>query len=379
MALVLTEEQQMLSDAATGFLAEKAPVSALRKLRDERDENGYSKELWQQMVDMGWAGIAIPENYGGSDYGYVGLGIVLQAVGKYLSVSPINASVLVGATLVQLTGSETQKNALLSAVANGELLLSLALEEGAHHAPEQTALSAAPQGNNFVLNGDKVFVLDAHVADKFIVAARSAGVAGDSNGISLFLVDRNVVGLTVERTIMVDSRNAGTVKFDNVAVSADRLLGEKDHGYGSLQQTLDIANIGLSAELLGLSLQAFEQTVQYLKEREQFGAVIGTFQGLQHRAAHLFCELELCKSMVLNALQAVDAKRDGLSFLASATKAKMCEVATLATNEAVQMHGGVGMTDEFDIGFYIKRARVAQQTFGDYNYHLDRYAGLNGY
>lgn len=379
MALILNEEQRMLRDAANGFLAAKAPVSALRKLRDERDENGYSKELWQQMAAMGWAGIAIPEAYGGSGYGYVGLGIVLQEVGKHLSVSPINGSVLVGATLVQLAGNEEQKNALLPAIANGELLLGLALEEGAHHAPEQTSLSATRQGQDFVLNGDKVFVLDAHIADKFIVASRSTGVAGDRRGISLFVVDRDTTGITVERTIMVDSRNAGSVHFNNVAVSASQLLGGKDQGHAALQQALDITNIGLSAELLGLSLQAFEQTIHYLKEREQFGVLIGTFQGLQHRAAHLFCELELCKSMVLNALQAIDAKRAGLSVLASATKAKMCEVATLATNEAIQMYGGIGMTDEFDIGFYIKRARVAQQTFGDYNYHLDRYAALNGY
>ncbi len=379
MALVLNEEQHMLQDAASGFLAEHAPVSALRKLRDERDTTGYSQQLWQQMAAMCWAGIAIPESYGGSDYGYVGLGIVLQEMGKHLSVSPINASVLVSATLIQLAGNETQKNAWLPAVANGELLLSLALEERAHHAPEQTSLSAVQRDEDFVLNGEKLFVLDAHVADKFIVAARSGGVAGDSNGISLFMVDSDAAGIKVERTSMVDSRNAGAVSFDKVVVSGEQLLGEKDRGYANLQQALDIANIGLSAELLGLSLQAFDLTVQYLKQREQFGTLIGTFQGLQHRAAQLFAELELCRSMVLNALQAIDEKRDGLSVLASATKAKLCEVATLATNEAIQLHGGVGMTDDYDIGFYIKRARVAQQTFGDYNYHLDRYALLQGY
>lgn len=379
MALILNDEQHMLKDAASGFLAEKAPPSALRKLRDERDATGYSAALWQQMAAMGWAGIAIPESYGGSDYGYVGLGIVLQEIGKHLSVSPINASVLVGATLIQLAGNDAQKNAWLPAVANGELLLSLALEEGAHHAPQQTALSAVQGDEGFLLNGKKVFVLDAHVADKFIVAARSHGVAGDSNGISLFIVDSDTAGITVERTIMVDSVNAGTVTFDNVVVTKEQLLGDKDQGYASLQRALDIANIGLSAELLGVSLQAFDYTVQYLKEREQFGVLIGTFQGLQHRAAHLFAELELSKSMVLKALQTIDEKRDGLSVLASATKAKLCEVATLATNEAIQMHGGVGMTDDYDIGLYIKRARVVQQTFGDYNYHLDRYALLNGY
>ena len=384
MALVLNEEQLMLKDAAAGFLAEKAPVAALRTLRDSADETGYSTELWREMSEMGWAGIAIPEEFGGLDYGYTGLGIVLEEMGRKLSVSPLQASILVCATAIARLGNQAQKEALLPALASGELTMALALQEGPHHGPSKTALAATPSeatpsDGGYVLNGRKVLVFDAHVADKFIVLARTSGEAGEDDGLSLFLVDANSTGVSAERVIMVDSRNNGNVSFDNVQVSADDMLGELDAAYGPLQGVLDIANIGLSAELLGLSLEAFERTLEYLKERKQFGEFIGSFQGLQHRAAEMFTELELARSIVIKALQAVDADDPNLSSLASACKAKLCEVATQVTNEAIQMHGGVGMTDEFEIGFFIKRARVAQQTFGDYNYHLDRFAKLNNY
>jgi acyl-CoA dehydrogenase len=379
MPLVLNEEQSMLKDAAAGFLAEKAPVSALRALRDERNADGFCRELWQEMAEMGWAGIAIPEAYGGLDYGYVGLGLILEEMGRQLTVSPLQSSVLVGATLVNLAGNDAQKQELLPAIAEGKLLVSLALQEGRHHRPAQTALVATASGDGFSLSGEKVMVLDAHVADKIIVAARTSGLAGDANGISLFLVDADAQGLSRERVIMVDSRNAGKVTLDNVAVSKDDLIGELDSGMPVLEKALSIANIGLSAELLGLCLQSFETTIEYLKQRKQFEALIGSFQSLQHRAADMFAELELGKSMVLAALQAIDNDADDLALMAAATKAKLCEIAENVTNETIQMHGGIGMTDEFDMGFYMKRARTAQQTFGDYSYQLDRFACLNGF
>ncbi len=379
MALVLNEEQLMLKEAASGFLAEKAPVAALRALRDSQDAQGYDTAVWQEMAEMGWAGIAIPEAYGGLDYGYTGLGIVLEEMGRNLSISPLQASILVCATAIARMGTDAQKENLLPALASGELKMSLALQEGAHHAPHKTAAVAVATGDGFEISGRKVLVADAHVADKLIVVARTDGQPGEDNGLSLFLVDADAAGLSTERVIMVDSRNGGNVVLDKVSVGADALLGELNAGYGPLQRVLDIANIGLSAELLGLSLECFERTMTYLKERKQFGELIGSFQGLQHRSALMFAELELARSMVIKALQAVDADEDDLSRLASACKGKLCEVATLVTNEGIQMHGGIGMTDEFDIGFFIKRARVAQQTYGDYNYHLDRFARLSEY
>ena len=379
MALVLNEEQVMLKDAAAGFLAEKATVAHLRALRDSNDENGIDAAVWKEMAEMGWAGIAIPEEFGGLGYGYTGLGLVLEQVGRNLSASPLQSTVLVGATAVAELGSGAQKEALLPAIAAGDCVVSLALQEGSHHAPENTATTATADGDGYRINGDKCLVLDAHRADQFVVIARTGGAPGDTDGLSAFLVPADAEGVTVERRSMVDSRNAGALALKDVRVSGDALMGEAGAAWDGLTRTLDIANIGLAAELLGLSTEAFERTVGYLKERSQFGRIIGTFQGLQHRAAELFAELELARSIVLKALHAIDDGDADLSLLASAAKAKLCEVAQRASNEGVQMHGGIGMTDEHEIGFFIKRARVAQHTFGDYNYHLDRYARLAGF
>ncbi len=379
MALVLTEEQLMIRDSAAGFLAEKSSVSQLRELRDSKSDVGYDKQVWQEMAGMGWSGIAIDEAYGGLGFGYIGLGIVLEQMGRNLSVSPLQSTVLVAATLIAELGSQVQKERLLPSIAAGETLATLAVQETAHHAPQQITLSAQKAGDNYTLSGRKNMVLDAHVADYFIVIARTSGTAGEQHGLSAFLVDAGSPGLSVQRSIMVDSHNAGVVSLDGVTVSAENLLGGEGEAWAGLSKTLDIANIGLAAELLGLSLEAFERTVEYLKERKQFGRVIGSFQGLQHRAAELFAELELARSVVLQALQAVDEGAEDISIHASTAKAKLCEVAQRATNEGIQMHGGIGMTDEHEIGFFIKRARVVQHLFGDYNYHLDRFAVLSGF
>ncbi len=379
MALVLNEEQQMLRESASGFLDENAPVAALRALRDSENLQGYSAELWQQMAELGWAGIAIDEAYGGLGYGYTGLGVVLEEIGRRLTASPLQSSVLTSATLIQLAGNESQKQALLPAIASGQTLATLALQEGRVHRPTHISTTATAADNGYLLNGAKVMVLDAHVADTIIVVARTSGTTDDEEGISLFLVDSGAAGVKAEAVTMVDSHNAGHVSLTNVAVREDQLLGELNNGYAALSKTLDIANIGLSAELFGLSTEAFERTMTYLRERKQFGEVIGSFQALQHRAAEMFAELELARSIVLKALHAIDSDSDDLPKLASACKAKLCEVAARVSNEGVQMHGGIGMTDEFEIGFFLKRARVLQHTFGDYHHHLDRFALLGGY
>jgi len=379
MALVLNEDQLMLKRSATGFLAEHAPVAALRKLRDERDEDGFSRDAWGEMCAGGWSGIPIPEEFGGIDFGYVGLGVVLEEMGRNLSLSPLQSSVLVAATLIRLGANQQQKEQLLPALAEGSLLLALALQEGAHHAPLMTALTATPEGDGYVLLGRKVMVMDVQVADQFVVAARTSGQPGDSGGLSLFLLDGGADGVSRERVSMVDSRNSGNLLLDNVRLAGDAVIGDIDGGGEILDRVLDIANIGLAAELLGIAQEAFDKTQQYLKERSQFGNYIGSFQALQHRAALMFVELELLKSIVHSALHGIDEEDENLPSLASAAKAKACDVAELVTNEAIQMHGGIGMTDECDIGFYIKRARVAQQTFGGRSYHMNRFASLNNY
>ena len=379
MALVLNEEQQMLKESAQGFLAEFAPIAELRKQRDAGSQTGYADNLWGQMTDMGWAAILVPEAYGGLEFGHVGMGQIVEQTGRTLTASPLFATAVLGVTAINAAGSEAQKTELLGAIAGGEITTALAVDEKIHHTPTQISMAAVKQGGGYVLNGAKRFVADGSTADKLIVAARTSGEAGDMQGISLFVVDRTAAGVEVERVEMTDTRNYANINFSNVEVAEAALLGEEGKGFKALSATLDTGNIYLSAELLGMAQQSFEMTLQYLKERKQFGVLIGSFQALQHRAADWWSQVELCKSVVLKSLQAMDEGDKRAPVLASVAKAKLCEVAELSTNEAIQMHAGIGMTDEYDIGFFIKRSRPAQMMFGDNSYHTDRFALLSGY
>ena len=379
MALVLNEEQRLLQDTARDFFASHAPVAALRKLRDTHDPVGYDPQLWQQMAEMGWASIILPETYGGLDFGFLGLGVVLEESGRTLTASPLFASAVVGASAVLLGGSEALKQSLLPDIAGGKMTLALALEETHHHNPTYISTTAKIQGENFILSGSKCFVLDGHSADKLIVVARTGGTERSSAGLTLLLVDRNASGVNCRRTFMADSRNAANIRFDDVVVPAENVLGTVNQGWAILEPVLDRGRVAIAAEMMGCALEAFERTVAYLKEREQFGVRIGTFQALQHRAAHMQSEIELCRSVVLQALSTVDDAPHQLPPLASLAKARLNELVKLVTNEAVQMHGGIGVTDALEIGFFLKRARVAMQIFGDSGFHKDRYATLCGY
>lgn len=374
MALTITEEQQMLKTSAKELLKEKGPVAQLRKLRDEKNPIGFDENLWKEMVEMGWAGLTIPEAYGGLDFGYTGLGQVLEETGRTLTASPLNATVLLCATAINLGGNVLQKERLLSAIAEGQLLLAFANDEGAHHNPNHVETTVTTNENGTVLNGTKTFVLDGHVADQFVVVAKSKGEVG------LFMVDANAKGISRERIIMMDSRNVAIVNFDNVLLDEDAALDSFEKGGSALlEKTLDIARIGLAAEMLGGIQESFERTLAYIKERQQFGIVIGVFQALQHRMAELYCEIELCKSIVIKALKAIDEDSSDLPRLASLAKAKLGETYKLASNEGIQLFGGIGMTDDEEIGFFLKRARVVQQTLGDTNFHLDRLAKMKNY
>ena len=381
MPMILNDEQNMLKDAAKDFCGNNAPIAQLRKLRDDNSADGFDRGTWAQMVELGWAGIPFPEEHGGLAFGYKGLGVVTEETGRTLAASPLFATVWIGGTIVNLGGSEAQKAALLPKVAGGELLLALALEESHRHDPYGVAARAESSGDGYAISGAKKFVLDGNVAQKLIVAARTSGSPGERDGISLFLVDSGTSGVAVTRTRMVDSRNAANIEFENVAVGADALIGEEGKGADVLDPALDIARIGICAEMLGGTEECFERTVQYLKEREQFGVPIGSFQALKHRAANMFCEIELSKSCVLEALTALDEARDPaeIAKLASLAKAKVGETFHTVSREGIQMHGGIGMTDEFDIGFFIKRAAVTEQTFGDVHFHRNRYGELEGY
>ena len=376
---VLTEEQSMLRDAAKTWTQEKSPVSAFRKMRDSGAPLGYDPAAFNEMAEMGWTGVIIPEEYGGSDFGYLSLGLVLEELGRTLTASPLLATALASASALILGGTAAQKEAWLPKIASGEAVATLAIEEGPHHAPEKVALAAAKSGAGYSLSGTKTFVLEGMGAALLIVSARTSGKPGDKDGITLFLVPGDAKGVTRKQLKLADSRGAAVVSFDKVDVGADAVLGEADKGWDLLEKVLDRARAGLAAEMLGSALQAFETTLDYLKTRVQFGQVIGSFQALQHRAAKMFTDLELARSCVEAALTAIDNDSPDVPELVSLAKAKVGDTLHLVSNEMVQMHGGIGMTDAHDAGLYLKRARAAEASYGGQSYHRDRYARLNGY
>jgi alkylation response protein AidB-like acyl-CoA dehydrogenase len=377
MSFVLTEEQESIRRTAKSFVGERAPVAQLRALRDERKSDGFSRELWKEMANLGLIGMAIPEAYGGAGLGLAELGLVLSECGRTLASTPLVSTVLLGASALLAGGTAEQMQATLPAVSAGERIIAFAHDEGSRFAPYTVSTKAEPEGAGFRLSGEKTFVMDGHVADDFIVVARTAGAPGDRAGLTLLLVPASAPGISVTRTHMVDSRNAARVRF--ASTPAREILGRPGEGADVLDRVLDRATAGLSAEMLGGIEEVFDRTVAYLKTRKQFGVPIGSFQSLKHRAAHLFCEIELSKSIVLDALRAVDAERSDVARVVSVAKARVSDTYIAVTSEAVQMHGGVGVTDELDIGLFLKRARVAEMTFGTAAYHRHRFAQLHGY
>ena len=327
---------------------------------------------------LGFAGILVPEAHGGVGLGHVAAGLVQEAIGRNLSSTPFLSTSVLAVTALA-AASEEQQAAHLPRIAAGDAIIAVALEERSRHSPSHVETRAESSGNGFKLTGTKNFVLDGHVADKLIIVARTSGDTDSKDGMTLFLVDPTTAGVTTDRTILLDNRNAAQIKLDGVQVDGADVIGSIGGGWAIIERVLDAGRACLAAEMLGVSTESFTRTVDYLKQREQFGQKIGTFQALQHRAAHLFCEIELVRSATLRALQALDAGDATAPMFASLAKAKAGEVAKLATNEAVQMHGGIGMTDEFDIGFYMKRARAAAETFGDAAFHGDRLARIMGY
>jgi alkylation response protein AidB-like acyl-CoA dehydrogenase len=379
MPLNYSEEQSLLRDSARDFFTTTLPVSNLRELRDQKNETGYSTDAWQAMIALGWGGITIPEEFDGLEFGYKGLGVIMEQAGRTLAASPLLATCALGVTAIVEGGSPEYKKELLPLVAAGSTSLALAVDEQSVHAPYDISCKAIKEGSNYSLSGQKIFVLDGHVADELIVVTRTSGDTTSREGITLFLVNAKTDGITCHRSVMVDSRNACRINFDKVSLAETQVLGTVDQGAELLDFILDVGRICLSAEMLGSLQEAFERTVEYLKTREQFDVQIGTFQGLQHRAARMFCEVELAKSVVIAALTALDdgADRASIAEQASLAKAKVSEVFKLVSNETIQMHGGIGTTDEEEVGLFLKRARVAEQTFGGINFHMNRWGELN--
>jgi alkylation response protein AidB-like acyl-CoA dehydrogenase len=379
MTLCLTPEAELVRDIAREFFLERSPVRALRSLRDSGTSDGYDPILWRSMSDLGWAGFLVPENLGGSEFGVRGLMAVIEAAARTLAPTPLFATALLGATALMLGGSEAQRSEHLPALAAGERLIALAVEETVHHASDQIKLSASHMDDGWRLSGTKVFVMDGGIADMLIVVARSQDEDEGTGQFRLFLVPVNAPGVHITRHRMVDSRSAATIAFDNVHVHGTAELRGSIDGADLLARLMDMAYLGMAAESLGVAEEAFERTITYLKERNQFGVPIGSFQSLKHRAALMFCEIELLRSALLGAIEAVELGATGMSALASVAKAKAADTLFLVSNECIQMHGGIGMTDEHEIGFFFKRARVIQLAFGGATFHRDRHARIAGY
>ena len=371
MSLLLNEEQSMLRDSARSFLSESAPVAQLRELRDGRDATGFSRPLWASFADQGYTGMLVPEELGGLGLGMVEVGVLMEQMGRTLCASPFLASSVVAVAALRHGGSAAQQKQWLPRLASGEAIATLALDEGFKHRPEHIECRAQRQGDDWVLEGRKSFVLDGHMAGLFIVAART----DDSADAALLLVPSGAPGVQVTRTVMADAHNAATLVLTKVGVPDGARLGQTGAGAAAL----DAGRAAAAAELLGIADEVLERTLVYLKERKQFGRLIGEFQALQHRAAALYVDIELARAALAKALHSLDSAAATATRDVSVAKAKCGQAATLAVQEGVQMHGGMGMTDEFDIGLFMKRARVLQELFGDAGYHMDRLALQRGY
>jgi len=380
MQFSLSDEQTLLRDSAAAFVRDHSSLRRIRALRDGKDGDGFSRDLWRDIAALGWLGIPFAEDDGGLGLGLKELSLVLEELGKGLMPEPLLSTVLLGGGAVQRGGSAAQRSELLPALIGGELLLALAFQERhSRYDLHRVATRAERAGDGWRLRGEKCLVLDGHVADRLIVSARTAGDERERDGITLFLVERSAPGVAVTRQWTLDGRNAALVRLDGAAVRSADVLGAVDGGGALLAQVIDRATAGLCAEMLGGMEAAFAMTLDYLKTRQQFGVPIGSFQALKHRAAVLFTEIELARSAVLAAAMALDENQPQAAQVVSAAKARCSDTFLLAGNEGVQMHGGIGMTDEHDIGFFLKRARAAEITFGDAAFHRQRFAALRGY
>jgi alkylation response protein AidB-like acyl-CoA dehydrogenase len=372
MPLYHDDDQVMLADSAREFMKTEAPTSHLREFRDKNCKDGFSHALWKQFGEMGFNGILVSEADGGLGMGHAEAGIILEEIGRNLSPSPFLTTAVAGVEALN-AGSADMRARWLPGIISGDTVLALAIDEHSKHRPDSIQTTATRSGNGFRLDGKKQFVIHGASADMLIVAAKTEG------GITMFAVEKDAKGMSQNAGRLVDSAMASHVTFDAVELTADAVIGEVDQGGDVLDRILRAGRIGAAAETLGVGQGAMDITVTYLKERKQFGQYIGEFQGLQHRAAHLYSEMEIARSAVMKAQQLLDEGSDKADLMVSVAKAKAGRTTNLSVREGVQMHGGVGMTDEYDIGLYMKRDRTLAEFFGDANYHINRVAALHGY
>ena len=355
--LKLNDDQRMLQDTVRPFMKDEGSITKqLRHWRDIGCKDGFGHGLWEEFGKLGLTGIMVPEAQGGSGLGQVEANVVLEEIGRNLTPSPFLTTAV--ATVRALEG--TAHDAHFAGIVEGKTVTALAIDEGPHHDPARIAMTARRAGNGFVLNGEKQFVVHGASADLLLVAAQG------ENGPALFAVKPDADGLTTENVALTDSSKAARLSFKDVEIDADALVGEGD---APLRRALAAGRAGAASELVGVAAGAFEMTNAYLRERKQFGQPIGSFQALQHRAAHLYGEIEIARAATLKAAQLLDEGSDRAAMAVHVAKAKAGQVARLAVQEAVQMHGGIGMTDEHDIGFYMKRQAVVDELFGSPTYH----------
>ncbi|KUR70089.1 acyl-CoA dehydrogenase [Novosphingobium fuchskuhlense] len=379
MPLYHTEDQAMLAESVTGFMADEGGIKKqLRHWRDTNCKDGFGHGLWKQFAEMGLTGMLAAEADGGLAMGHVEAGIVLAEIGRNLTPSPFLTTSVMGVTALK-DASDELRGRWLPGIIAGETVLAMAIDEGAKHKPEKIACRAERAGNGFRLTGAKDFVIHGTSADAIIVAARTSGSDSDADGVTLFAVPKDAAGIGHNAVRLVDSSIASHVRFDGVELDGSAVIGEVDGGRAVLNKVLSAGRIGAAAEQTGVGAGAFAMTTGYLKTRKQFGKLIGEFQALQHRAAHLYSELEIAEAVVIKAQQLLDGGSERAELMVSVAKAKAARACNLAVREGVQMHGGVGMTDEYDIGLYMKRERALTEFMGDANYHAERVAQLSGY
>ena len=379
MPLFHNEDQAMLADTARQFMAEEGNTTKqLRHWRARDCPDGFGHAIWKQMGELGFTGILVSEDDGGLGMGHVEAGIVLEEIGRNLTPSPFLTSSVLAATALG-KGSNDLRGRYLPGLISGESVYAVAVDETAKHRPEKITTKAEKSGNGFKLTGKKSFVVQGASADMLVVAARTSGGDSDDDGITLFAVPKDAANMSQEPVRLVDSSVASHVTFDGVELDGDAVIGEVDGGREVLNAMLNAGRIGAAAEGVGVASGAMDMTTDYLKQRKQFGKLIGEFQALQHRAAHLYSEVEIARAVTIKAQQLLDAESENADLMISVAKAKVAKAAGLSVKEGVQMHGGIGMTDEYDIGLYMKRDRALQEFLGDAYYHAGRVAELSGY
>ena len=379
MPLYYNDDQTMLQETASQFMAEEGSIkNQLRHWRDRECKDGFGHALWKQMAEMGFTGLLVPEADGGLGMGQVEASIVLEEIGRNLTPSPFLTSSVMAATALGQASADLKGRWLPGLIA-GDSVFAVAIDEGGKHRPERIKTRAEKSGNGFRLSGQKDFVVHGASADMLVVAARTSGSDDDADGLTLFAVPKDATGISHDAVRLVDSSMATHTRFDGVELDGDAVIGEVDGGREVLNRLLMAGRVGAAAEGVGVARGAMDMTVDYLKQRKQFGKLIGEFQALQHRAAHLYSDVEIARAATIKAAQLLDGDSERADLMASVAKAKVAKAAGLAVREGVQMHGGIGMTDEYDIGLYMKRDRALQEFLGDQYYHAGRVAELSGY